>query len=104
MPALYCAAVSEFLKHEEAFIVGCQAGLTRTGISELTAEQLDAWRQQVTVLRSALRPFSDKNWHLLLEYSIPRRGKRIDAVLLAEGIVLVIEFKCGARKFDREAR
>jgi hypothetical protein len=39
-----------------------------------------------------------------LEYPIPRRGKRIDAVILAEDLIVVVEFKCGSRKYDREAR
>ena len=78
--------------------------MTRQGLTELTAEQLEAWRQQVTILRSALTPQFARNWHLLLEYPIPRRGKRIDAVILAGDLILVVEFKCGARKYDREAR
>ena len=104
MPAFYRAPVPDFLAHDEDLVIGRQSTVTRLGFTELTAEQLEAWRQQVTILRSALARFSDRNWHLLLEYSIPRRGKRIDAVIIAEGLILVIEFKCGARKYDRKAR
>ena len=104
VPAFYKATVPEFLAHEEDLVIGRQSVVTRLGLTELTTEQLDAWRRQVTILRSALTRFSDRNWHLLLEYPIPRRGKRIDAILLAEDLILVIEFKCGARKYDREAR
>jgi hypothetical protein len=39
---------------------------------------------------------------ILLEYPIPRRGKRIDAVLLASALVIVLEFKCGADCYARE--
>ena len=42
-------------------------------------------------------------WALVLEYPIPRRGKRIDAVLLAGRLVIVLEFKCGVRHYSREA-
>ncbi|HSB14223.1 MAG TPA: DUF2075 domain-containing protein [Bryobacteraceae bacterium] len=57
----------------------------------------------MAILRTALsQPFAG-DWHLLLEYPIPRRGKRIDAVLLAKDLILVIEFKCGARQYDRVA-
>ncbi len=104
MPAFYQAPVAQFLKHEEDFIIGRQSTVTRQALTELTAEQLEAWRQQIAILRSTLGPHSATNWHLLLEYPIPRRGKRIDAVLLAEDLILVVEFKCGARKFDRGAR
>jgi hypothetical protein len=41
-------------------------------------------------------------WQILLEYPIPRRGKRIDAVLLAAALVIVLEFKCGADCYARE--
>ena len=104
MPAYYQAPIVEFLAHEEALIIGRQSAVTKLGLSELTAEQLEAWRRQVTILQSALSPYAARNWHLLLEYPIPRRGKRIDAVILAEDLILVVEFKCGARKYDREAR
>ena len=104
MPALYSAAVPEFLLHEEDLVIGRLSSLARVELSEITAEQLAAWRQQVTILRSALARFSGRNWHLLFEFPIPRRGKRIDAVIIAGTLLLVMEFKCGARKYDREAR
>jgi hypothetical protein len=55
-------------------------------------------------LRSALDATFAQCWHLVLEYPIPRRGKRIDAVILADTLILVVEFKCGARRYDREAQ
>src|SRR5204862_17287 len=33
------------------------------------------------------------NWALLLEYPIPRRPKRLDAVLLARDVIFCLEFK-----------
>ncbi|MGD0000982.1 MAG: DUF2075 domain-containing protein [Bryobacteraceae bacterium] len=104
MPALYHAPVSEFLAQEEDFIVGRLTAVAGRAFTELVAEQLDAWRQQIAVLRMALRPHPASSWHLLLEYPIPRRGKRIDTVILAEDLIIVVEFKCGSRKYDREAR
>jgi hypothetical protein len=103
MPAFYRASASEFLAHEEDLVIGRQTAVTRLGLTELTAEQLDAWRQQVAILRCTLGRLSNRNWHLLLEYPIPRRGKRIDAVLIARSVVLVLEFKCGASNYDRQA-
>jgi hypothetical protein len=38
-----------------------------------------------------------------MEYPIPRRSKRIDVVLIANGIVMVLEFKCGATTYGRDA-
>jgi broad-specificity NMP kinase len=104
MPAFYAATVPEFLAHEQDLIVGRQTGVIRSALTELSAEQLEAWREQLPILRTALSPDSARDWFLLLEYPIPRRGKRIDAVILAHDIILVLEFKCGARKYEKEAR
>jgi hypothetical protein len=103
MPALYEASVSDFLKANDDLIIGRLANVTRQGFSELAAEQIEAWRDQLPILRSALADACARSWHLLLEFSIPRRGKRIDAVLLSGGLILVMEFKCGARYYDRNA-
>ena len=104
MPASYRATVPDFLRHEVDLIVGRLSTATRSPGTELTAEQLEAWREQLTILRSALVCFSSEESHLLLEYPIPRRGKRIDAVIIIEDLIFVIEFKCGASKYDRPAQ
>jgi hypothetical protein len=87
MPALYSASVFDFLAHEADLIIGRQTNLVQQGFSELAADQLDAWRQQIPILRDALRSHSARDWHLLLEFSIPRRGKRIDAVILTNNAI-----------------
>jgi hypothetical protein len=103
MPAFYAASVPDFLAHEEDLIVGRQTAITHYGFTEISAEQLDAWRQEVPILRDALCSSAAHDWYLLLEYPIPRRGKRIDAVIIADGVVIVLEFKCGASKYARDA-
>jgi hypothetical protein len=103
MPDFYDASVTEFLAHDEDYIIGRQSATTISG-RELTGSQLEAWRQQIAVLHSGLRSPRASSWHLILEYPIPRRGKRIDAVILAESLILVVEFKCGARRYDRDAQ
>jgi hypothetical protein len=37
----------------------------------------------------------------LLEYEIARRGRRIDAVLLTNTVILVLEFKIGLEAAER---
>jgi hypothetical protein len=83
VPALYDAPVSNFLTTEDDLIIGRLANVTRQGFSELSAEQIEAWRDQLPVLRQALSRSCAKTWHLILEFPIPRRGKRIDAVVLS---------------------
>jgi hypothetical protein len=94
----------KFLRHNEDSIVGRLSTLANGVGTELVAEQLQAWRRQIAILRTAFEADTTAHWHLLLEYPIPRRGKRIDAVILAEDLILVLEFKCGGRKYDRDAR
>lgn len=70
------------------------------------ADQTVAWRDQLDVLRrtASLLVCSDPSrarWTVLLEYPIPRRGKRIDAMLIADRFVAVLEFKVGKETFDR---
>jgi len=40
-------------------------------------------------------------WWLGLEFEIPRRERRIDAVLVADGVLFLFEVKAGAVRFDR---
>jgi Uncharacterized conserved protein (DUF2075) len=57
--------------------------------------QLHAWRQQIALLRTALRGLPD-TWRVLFEYPLLRLGRRIDTVLLIGDAILVLEFKVGA--------
>ena len=66
-------------------------------------EQLRAWRAQIPVLVAALR-FRPDRWHVLLEYPLLRLGRRIDAVILTDRAVLVLEFKAGAQGFTPAGR
>lgn len=62
------------------------------------ATQLLAWRRQIALLRDALIGLPG-TWRVLLEYPLLRLGRRIDAVLVGEACVLVLEFKVGATSF-----
>ena len=63
------------------------------------ATQVQAWRAQIDLLRHALT-VAPRGWRLLLEYPLLRLGRRIDAVLLTDRAVLVLEFKVGAPSFS----
>jgi hypothetical protein len=66
------------------------------------ATQVLAWRRQVECLRSAL-PALPGEWRLLFEYPLFRLGRRLDAVLVSDRAIIVIEFKIGATSFDKAA-
>jgi hypothetical protein len=60
--------------------------------------QVRAWRRQL-VLLSAMDPDLSGRWRILLEYPLLRLGRRIDAVLLCDRAVIVLEFKIGASTY-----
>ncbi|MDE2006137.1 MAG: DUF2075 domain-containing protein [Rhodospirillales bacterium] len=66
-------------------------------------EQLRAWRRGIALLRAALAE-APGEWSVLLEYPLLRLGKRIDAVILTDRAILVIEVKSGAQGFTPEGR
>lgn len=54
---------------------------------------IEAWKDEIRILKNVLSRFDDKNGQIIFEYDIPRLGKRIDTVLLYRGIVFCLEFK-----------
>jgi broad-specificity NMP kinase len=71
--------------------------MTEANPFPLESSQRDAWRTQVDVLKSALQELKG---HLFLEYSIPRMGRRIDAVVVLGCGVFVVEFKVGKTAYS----
>ena len=65
--------------------------------------QLRAWRTQIPLLTAALAG-APGGWSVLLEYPLLRLGKRIDAVILTDRAILVIELKSGAQGFTLDGR
>jgi hypothetical protein len=63
---------------------------------DLNESQRDAWLEQTHILQDAL---SSLRGSIYLEFSIPRMGRRIDAVLLINSVIFVIEFKIGEKRF-----
>lgn len=100
MPAFFRATVSRFLETTTAEgLDRLTAGLAAQGF-DLTPDQRAAWEEEWPRLQTALRNLSQVqpaalNWALLLEYPIPGRQKRIDAVLLTSKGIIVVEFKSG---------
>ncbi|PWB62062.1 MAG: hypothetical protein C3F16_07220 [Betaproteobacteria bacterium] len=95
--AWYQAPISGFLATASDAIVG---HLTSNGEFDSTVAQVEAWRRQIQLLKDWLR--ETDGW-VLLEFTIPRMGRRIDAVVVMGSAVLVIEFKVGASEFEGRA-
>jgi len=95
--AWYSASIAEFLQSQPDSIVG---RLARNNEFSLLPTQRDAWLVQIPLLQDHLLGLTGS---VLLEFSIPRMGRRVDAVLLIGPVVFVIEFKVGECVFDRAA-
>ena len=101
MPAYYRASLQEFAHASQSEIQTTLAEKNAKASFPLQPEALFAWKAQLPEFQNAarwlLRELSDAaSWSILLEYPIPRVDKRIDAVVLARGLIIVIEAKTGA--------
>lgn len=56
---------------------------------------MEAWTGEIAIMQLVLAPYSSTDGQTIFEYDIPRLGKRIDVVLLLNGIVFCLEFKVG---------
>ena len=65
----------------------------RHGMALTTTEE--AWESEIAIMNDVLSSLAPKNGRIIYEYDIPRLGKRIDVVLLLEGIIFCLEFKVG---------
>ena len=91
----YSAQISEFLQQSAAEILGV---IHSNDISaETTIQQSNTWESEIEILKDQLCSFEDGR--IIFEYTIPRMGKRVDAVVLYKNIVFLLEFKCGDSEY-----
>ena len=88
---LYHSSFQDFMEADNNFIFGT---LCENYHGEALTTTRDAWRGEIELLKNVLRDFDD-NGEIVFEYDIPRLGKRVDVVLLLQGIILCLEFKVG---------
>ncbi|MDE8348750.1 MAG: DUF2075 domain-containing protein [Acidocella sp.] len=63
------------------------------------ATQLIAWRKQAEILKNSTNNLPD-HWRLMFEYPLLRLGRRLDAIIITDHAIIVIEFTIGAGTFD----
>ncbi len=90
----YKASLQTFLREDSNTILGA---LARHHEFSLEEQQRNAWIGQVSLLKKWL---NELDGTILLEYSIPRMGRRIDVVVLSGSVVFAIEFKVGAKTYE----
>lgn len=96
--AYYSASVDKFKNDRDDLILG---ELTRNHQFALEDLQRNAWIAQITILKNSLSLLQDS--HIAFEYAIPRMGKRVDVIILYQGVVFVLEFKVGEETYPNAA-
>lgn len=92
---LYNSSFKTFLNTDDNSIFGL---LCDNYHGEALTTTREAWKSEITIMKNVLSDYADKNGEIIFEYDIPRLGKRVDVVLLLEGIVFCLEFKVGETK------
>ena len=103
--AWYYGTRDEFLATSRDAITNQLAGRAADESLEIESAQSEEWRRSVDILQKSLderipilrealmAPGSEWIRHVILEFDFHRRGLRMDCLLLADGVLFVIEFK-----------
>lgn len=99
MQAFYGAPIETFLEASVPEILG---NIALANHHSIDATQQRAWEQEIHLLKVALAPHAGSG-KVFFEFSVPRLGKRIDAVVLLHDVLFVLEFKVGETSFHQAA-
>lgn len=94
--AYFHSSITEFLSSDPNVILGC---LAADMPFDLVPQQRNAWIYQIDHISKTFHPLSE--CHLFLEFLIPRMGRRVDLVLIFQGLIFVIEYKVGKKDLSR---
>lgn len=90
----YGKTIKEFIEENPSCVFGT---LSSAESFNTAREQKNAWDAEIGLLKQILRDYTGS---IFFEYSIPRLGKRIDIVLIINGVVFCLEFKTGADRYE----
>ena len=74
------------------------AELSRNSRLDDNVLQKDSWSHEIQTLQGSLAGLDGE---IFFEYTIPRLGKRADVILLIKNVVIVLEYKVGAKAYER---
>lgn len=94
----YEAGAFEFARTSPTAILG---ELVSHHAFEVDPRQRNAWQAEILHLKEIAYVLQTS--HFLLEFAIPRMGKRTDVVIISEGHVFVVEYKVGAAEYQKNA-
>ena len=89
----YKDEISSFVAKSTQEIIG---EITISNQFDSNRNQNKSWELQIHILQKVLKTYTGT---IFFEFSIPRMGKRVDAIVLTQNTVFVIEFKVGEAKF-----
>jgi hypothetical protein len=105
MSAAFRCRVGDYLLTDDFEKLGrLIAASAEGGFATHFQDQTEAWRAELKFLKTfceqlTVRLPTSRDWYLLFEFEIPRRGNRPDVVLLAADLIFILEFKIGADVF-----
>ena len=102
--AYYHSSITDFLKINDNQIIG-QLNLAGTSFASQWTIATTSWESSIQILKKSFLELIEQDltvgsWHILLEYEIPRLSSRIDAVIIADDLIFVIEFKYDRKKYE----
>lgn len=89
---LFNSNFADFLRMDDNSIFGL---LCDRYHGEALTTTREAWKGEISIMKDIVSRCSSSQGEVIFEYDIPRLGKRIDVVLLVNGIVFCLEFKVG---------
>lgn len=94
----YSNDIQSFLNQDNYSIFG---EITKN--DQFSAEDLqkNTWNREIEILKRELSQFLDG--YIIFEYTIPRIGNRIDNIVIYKGIIFLLEFKVGEKKYPSYA-
>lgn len=94
----YSNDIQSFLNQDNYSIFG-----EITTNDQFSAEDLqkNTWNREIEILKRELSQFLDG--YIIFEYTIPQIGNRIDNIVIYKGIIFLLEFKVGEKKYPSYA-
>ena len=96
--AYYGKSIADFIQEDNQKILGELSEKHQNNKLEIL--QKNAWKQQITILKSQL---SGLNGYIYFEFLIPRMGKRVDNIVILGDKIFLLEFKIGSEQYDKHA-
>jgi hypothetical protein len=95
--SLYSETIDNFLSTSDDELLG---SLIKNYAFPMDVSQKNAWIKEFSTLKNSLQAFKG---NIYLEYAIPRMGKFIDALLLINHVIFILEFKVGESSFHKNS-